>query len=50
MNNLDIAGLLKTYSEKCLRARNAEHLKEIVRDLKSVLNAREIMKLRMTNN
>jgi len=50
MNNLDVAGLLKTYSEKCQNARNAEHLKNIIRDLKSELNAEEIRKLRMTNN
>ncbi|ADL03356.1 hypothetical protein Closa_1377 [[Clostridium] saccharolyticum WM1] len=49
MNNLDVAGLLKTYSERCLNARNAEHLREIVRDLKRELNAEEIRKLRMTN-
>jgi len=47
MNNLDIAGLLITYSEKCRKARDAEHLKEIVRDLKKELNSDEIKKLRI---
>lgn len=47
MNNLDIAGLLKTYAEKCIYAKNAKHLKEIVRDLKQELNANEIKKLKM---
>ena len=45
MNNLDVAGLLKTYSERCLNARNSEHLKEIVRDLKMELNTGEIRNL-----
>lgn len=50
MNNLDVAGLLKSYSEKCINARNAKHLKDLVRNLKSELNAEEIRKLRMTDN
>lgn len=47
MNNLDVAGLLWTYSEKCVNARDAEHLKEIIRDLKRELNSKEIKKMRM---
>lgn len=42
MNNLDVAGLLMTYSEKCRKAKDSEHLKEIVRDLKKELNSEEI--------
>lgn len=47
MNNLDVAGLLMTYSEKCRKAKNSKHLKEIVRDLKKKLNSEEIRKLKM---
>lgn len=47
MTNLDVAGLLKTYAEKCVNARNDERLKEIVRDLKRELNSDEIKKLRI---
>jgi hypothetical protein len=47
MNKYDIAGLLKTYSEKCLNARNSEQLKEIIRELKSELNVDEIKKLKV---
>lgn len=49
MNNLDVAGLLRTYSEKCRDARDSEHLKELVRDLKRELNAEEIRKLKVDN-
>lgn len=48
MNNLDVAGLLKTYSEKCSKVRNTEHLKELVRDLKMELNSAEIRKLKVS--
>jgi len=44
MTNLDVAGLLKTYSEKCAKARDSEHLKDIVRDLKHRLDHQEIGK------
>lgn len=47
MNNYDVAGLLKTYSEKCRTARNTKHLQEIVRDLKSELNTEEIRKMKV---
>lgn len=47
MNNLDVSGLLKTYSEKTANARNDLHLKEIIRDLKSELNSKEISKLKV---
>lgn len=49
MNNLDVAGLLVTYSKKCVSARNSEHLKEIVRDLKKELNSEEIKKMRVVD-
>lgn len=47
MNNLDVAGLLKTYSEKCANARDSGHLKDIVRTLKQELNPDEIRKLKV---
>lgn len=42
MNNLDVAGILRTYSEKAAKARNTEKLREIVRDLKQELDLRKI--------
>lgn len=42
MDNLDVSGILMTYSEKAKRARNKEHLKEIIRDLKAELDLRKI--------
>lgn len=39
MNKLDVAGLLTTYSIKCVNARDKEHLKELVRELKRELNS-----------
>lgn len=50
MNNLDVSGLLTTYSEKCRKARDSEHLKEIIRDLKRELNSEEIKKLKMSGS
>lgn len=47
MTNLDVAGLLNTYSKKCVNARNSEHLKELIRDLKKELNSEVIKKMRM---
>ena len=47
MTNLDVAGLLMTYSEKCRKAYNTENLKNIIRDLKKELNAEEIKKLKI---
>lgn len=47
MNNLDLAGLLMTYSEKCRKAKNDDHLKEIARDLKKELNSQEVKKLKV---
>ena len=45
VNNFDVAGLLKSYSEKVANARNDEHLKQLVRDLKNELNSKEIRKM-----
>lgn len=50
MNNLDVSGLLQTYAEKCRKARNKEHLKEIIRDLKKELNSDEIRKMKVVDN
>lgn len=50
MNNLDVAGLLRTYAEQCAKAKNDKHLKEIVRDLKRELNSVEIKKMRIIKN
>lgn len=38
MNNLDVAGLLRTYSERCVKSQNKEQLKKIISDLKRELN------------
>lgn len=45
MNQYDVSGLLITYSEKCRKARDSEHLKKLVRDLKRELNSKEISKM-----
>lgn len=37
MNNLNIAGILRTYSEKCSKAESDSQLKRIIRDLKADL-------------
>lgn len=42
MNKYDVAGILRSYSEKVRYARNEEHLKEIIRDLKHELDLRKI--------
>ena len=42
MNNLDIAGMLMTYSEKARKARNKEHLKDIIRKLRKELDLRKV--------
>lgn len=42
MDNLDVSGILMTYSEKASRAINKKHLKEIIRDLKAELDLRKI--------
>jgi len=47
MNELDVAGLLRTYSEKCANAYSTKHLKQLVRDLKSELSHQEINKMKV---
>ena len=42
MNNLDVAGILRTYSEKAARAKSTEQLREIVREVKLVLDLRKV--------
>lgn len=42
MNNLDVAGLLTTFSEKAGKARNTKQLRKIVRELKYELDLRKI--------
>lgn len=42
MNKYDVAGLLQTYAEKTRNARNEEHLKELIRDLKKELDLRKV--------
>lgn len=37
MNKFDIAGILRTYAEKCVKAENDKQLKQIIRNLKSAL-------------
>jgi len=47
MNELDVAGILRTYAEKCALCQRTKYLKEIVRELKHELNAKEIAKMRV---
>ena len=42
MNKYDVAGILRSYSEKVRYAKNEEHLKEIICDLKHELDLRKI--------
>ena len=42
MNNLDVAGILMTYSLKASKARNTEHLREIISELKKELDLRKV--------
>ena len=42
MNNLDVAGLLRTYAEKARLARDTEHLRDILRELKKELDLRKV--------
>lgn len=39
MNKYNIAGILKTYSEKCVTARDDKHIRKIISDLKDELKA-----------
>lgn len=42
MNNLDIAGLLMTYSLKARLTTDKEKLKDLIRDLKGELDLRKV--------
>ncbi len=44
MDNLDVAGILTTYSEKARNAESATKLKEIIRELRKELDLRKIEK------
>lgn len=41
MNNLDVAGILATYSLKAKAAKSTEDLRELIRDLKHELDLRK---------
>ena len=42
MNQYDVAGILRTYSEKCSKCDNTSKLKEIIKELKQQLDLRRI--------
>lgn len=42
MNQFDVAGLLRTYSEKASKATAETKLKEIIRELKKELDLRKV--------
>ena len=42
MNQFDVAGILRTYSEKARYARDKKHLKKIIQDLREDLDLRKI--------
>lgn len=42
MNNLDVAGILRTYSEKASRAKTTKQLRDIVREVKQELDLRKV--------
>lgn len=46
MNQYDAAGLLMTYSTKARYARDKEHLKDIIRELKQELDLRKIEEIK----
>ncbi|MCB6310082.1 hypothetical protein LI216_10195 [Mediterraneibacter glycyrrhizinilyticus] len=46
MNQYDVAGLLMTYSTKARYARDKEHLKDIIRELKQELDLRKIEEIK----
>lgn len=43
MNKYDVAGIMKTYSEKATKAQSTEQLRSIVRELKKELDLRQIV-------
>ena len=46
MNQYDVARLLMTYSTKASYARDKEHLKDIIRELKQELDLRKIEEIK----
>lgn len=42
MNQYDVAGILRTYSEKCSKCSNTKGLKKLVKELKSKLDLRKV--------
>ncbi len=42
INQYDVAGILRTYSEQASRARNTEKLREIIKELKQELDLRKV--------
>lgn len=42
MNQYDVSGILRTYSEKTRHAKDKEQLKDIIRELKQELDLRKI--------
>lgn len=42
MNKYDVAGIMKTYSEKAIKAESTKQLRKIVRELKQELDLRQI--------
>ena len=42
MNNLDVAGILTTYSLKAKGTKNTEDLRDLIRDLKQELDLRKV--------
>ena len=42
MNKWDVAGIMKTYSEKAVKAESTKQLRMIVRELKQELDLRQI--------
>ena len=42
MNNLDVAGILMTYSLKAKETKNTEDLRDLIRDLKQELDLRKV--------
>lgn len=42
MNQYDVAGILKTYLEKCSKCSDTKRLKKLVKELKSELDLRKV--------
>lgn len=45
MNNLDVAGILRTYSEKARYCKNKIQLQKLIRELKREFNYKEMQNL-----